>query len=427
MANYSKNMRLIFGAIISLSLAACAAPDSNSEDYGLTYGQTQKVVAPPTAPTTQVSEITRRGLSIAPTSTFWNSYKEYEELGAVNLFVRRIERGESLGDAARRAYGQSEFGGSVAFYGKGVDIPLHNHSRGACYFIADLQGKPAKIRNAQGLDAYLFTHPIRESEDSWKNLSNSLGTLNGQLAQLEKQRSDHKSNIRIADYQIRTSTANLKNDPTFQNNQCVLPKHDPIPKGPALPDQKRVQQQAHGYCMDIFANGVSDGEKHVTNAVRRLGKRRWIDEYDDYLNGSQDICVEVPVSQWNDVACEVSWSLGNIFFNLGEQGKRACLNQVLESCAASAIYNCNKDYLQWKKVRDAIVSEPYKIQQACRAEIQNINENRRKIPTNEQQIVGITARIEQKKQEIAAFSPQVRAAAQAIPKSLPLDQVMCRL
>lgn len=405
-----------------IGLSGCASTEEKASDLSLNYGSVTTPISQGSktgAPDKKVSEITRKGLSIASSPIFWKGYKDYKELGAINLFIRRIERGETLGDAARRAYGKSKFGGGVAFYGKGVDITLLNHSKGACYFVADLKGKPAKIRDAEGLDAYLFSHSIREKEYVWNNSKAILKGIQDKQISVENERAYLNKQISLGNSGIQTSENKLNKNQSFQNNQCALLKHRPIRKAPKLPDQERVTQQAHGSC---FAKMGSDNAALLaaTGAVMRFNKVSWLNDFATYTSGKKDQCVEVEVSLWNDFSCKLQGAFS-------DELRKSCINDVLESCATKAINNCNRDYLRWEREKESIKAEPYILQKACNSEIQNIQKQRQVIALNKQKLPGNAQQIELRQAEVASFSQKVDADEAAISAAIPLDQAICEL
>lgn len=359
-------MKKLLVFISVLSLVAC----------GSTAQKKQSETATP-----NLSYVSAKGVTVVPQSYLWKDFKHYSKAGAVNFYLRAIKPGENIKDAISRSRHQLHHGEAVARYGTSqFTIPIRNHKPGACYFVTDSRGRPARIRPADGLGAYVFSNNALD-DNARKVADNQKKNKIQQKVNNKKSMLRQYKNSRLsATKAIVSANSALNSSRSYQNNQCVLVAQRSVPPAPLRKNQTHVRTISEGYCLGKILYRNSDFRSQL--AIFPPSQRtRLTESYAMHLaNEKAQVyqCNKVDFSQWNDIGCNfaagLAWWIG-----MGQETRGQCFQNILRQCTDRAISNCNADYSRWESEKKVIESEPYRLKSQCENNVIAIENNKKKI------------------------------------------------
>lgn len=387
--------------------------------------EVKKESAEPSGP--NPSFVSAQGITVYPGEYFWKDFKHYSKSGAVNFYIRKILPGETLKDAIARSRFEPHHGEAVARYNtQKMTIPILNHKSGACYYVSDLRGRPAKIRPSSDLSAYVFTNDAIDFNNQKVADYNKLKSLDAIISREQNKREAINSNIITNKTDIRRLSNQLNASAAYRDDQCVLVPQKQVPPRPAKKNQTFVKAISEGYCLDkiYYRNSDWRSKNSIFPPERQNSLQKSYNLFS--LNERKPIysCHKVNFSQWNDVGCNFTAGVLDII-GLGRTTRKECFQNAINSCTAKAVSSCNYEYDNWLNVKSRIESEPAKLKNQCLTNVRSMTQKTSRSQLLEQELM------QQRESIIKAKSARDEYASALSQKKyidkVGIDSAVCKL
>lgn len=294
------------------------------------------------------------------------------------IAIISIEKGESLRSAAqhKRVISQS-------YYGRNADVVLPFKTvrgRASCFILVNDIGHAIPVRNGQGINAYLFSHPNIKHQVSSNNL----------LSTIKRD----QSHLLILKDDLQRHTRTLNNSRAYRGGTCIKPERQRIPQKPRIMSQSQALFQAEGTCYELIAR--RHDMRLVRNSMGAILRDDVFATHKKWQKSKKASCARSIHSQIEDAKCAVGKD-NAIFINWS----RSCIQDLFSNCVASAVQKCTGNVLrEWENTVAQIKTEPAISLGRCQEALHVLKQNGQLIPEKERAIAQNRAQIKRQKQYI---------------------------